>query len=181
MANPIGDSKLEILNMCNSLHRFDSVVRSMTRAILAFEALIASAFTIIVVRKGKQESKDIARVMVFISGEEGIERMVLFGMMCDGGDVVLMLVRFFDTEQTDAVETTDKINDFAAKLDWLFVQGNVVTQETSYTFMMIKLLEKSAPYMWMVGLLMVTSQAPRESSSLNQEMYLQELHIIQGL
>ncbi len=121
----------------------------MIRAVLAYEALIAAAFAIIAVRKGKKESKDIAQVMVFISGEVGIERMVLFGMMCDGGDVVLMLVRFFDTEQTDVAEITDKMNDFAAKLDWLFVQGQVVTQETSYTFMMIKLLEKSAPYMWM--------------------------------
>eukprot|EP00959_Pyramimonas_sp_CCMP1952_P137714 2882474-Pyramimonas_sp.AAC.1 len=76
----------------------------------------------------------------FISGPVGLRRLVLLGMMADGGLEVLQFLRWWDTEKHDISGIQGEINKLVTKLDWLFLQGNVVTFKEGCTHRMLKLL-----------------------------------------
>ena len=140
--SPIHGSK-GIRNLCNGKHRFDSLVKPMVRAVLLFDALLATAVRIMVLRHGQQESADAGAFIVFVSGDIGMERLVLFAMITDAGEICMVLLRFFDTEAYDAADIVKAINAFIKKLDWAFVCGNITDLETSYTYHMLTLLSRT--------------------------------------
>ena len=99
---------------------------------------IATAYKIMVVRRGTQTSRDAADFLIYISGDAGLERLVLIGMLADAGDFVLQLLRFFDTENYDSTAAPRHVNDLVNNLDWAFVRKKIVMQEDSCTSVMLR-------------------------------------------
>ena len=139
--NPIADSGA--LNLSNALHRFDSVLRPVSRSVLLLDGLIASAVKIMILRKGQIEGQDMPDFLLYVAGEIGQERLLLFGMMTDAAAAVMDFLRFFDTESYDAALVRNRVQQLANTLNWAFTEANVVSTEGSYTHRMLMLLAKS--------------------------------------
>lgn len=140
--NPVGDSQL-LQNLSVALHRFDSLLRPLTRFVLLLDAVIAAAFKIRVLRCDRAEGKNAASFLEFVSGELGVERLLCIGMMADAGLICITLLRKFDTEAFDVADTTHELHAFAHALDHAFVQGGIVHIRGSHTHHMMQTLCKS--------------------------------------
>ncbi len=135
----VADASLS--NLSSSLCRFDSLLRPLARVVLLLRPLCRTSFAIISLRVGQTESGDAARWLVFISQEEGMERLLLMGMMSDGGVVIAEVLRYFDTEGYDVAILVCMLACCARKLDYLFVQRQAHTVAPSYTSHMISQLK----------------------------------------
>ena len=139
--NPIADSGAP--NLSNALHRFDSVLRPMSRGVLLLDGLIGSAMKIMWLRKGQVEGQDMEDFLLYVAGEIGLERLLVFGMITDAAEALMDFLRFFDTESYDAALVRNRVQQLAKTLHWAFTEAKVVSTEGSYTHRMLMLLAKS--------------------------------------
>ena len=91
-ACPINGKRIR--DFCSAKHRFDSCQKPFGRMVLMFPALVATAEAIRRGRHGKTDAKDANAWLDELSPEMAIQA----AMMADGGDEVLVLLRFFDEE-----------------------------------------------------------------------------------
>lgn len=144
-SNPIKDSR-HVKSLSNALHRFDSRLRPMTRFVLLMDSILSVAYEISIVRLYQAESRDAISFLEFVSGDPGMERLVLLALFADAGDMTLALLRFFDTEDSDAAQISDKIRKFVNEIDWAFTHGNIIGVAESHTALMMKNLEQTRTF-----------------------------------
>ena len=107
------------------------------RFVLTFNAVVQTAMDIATARHGMEEGCDATDFLRLVEGEEGAQRCLLTAMMCDCGQHTLQLLRFFDSEGSDASEITAQLLDFIHVVDLLFVQKRVHTISGSCTQVMM--------------------------------------------
>ena len=134
----VDDVKLR--NLSNALHRFDSLLRPLFRGVILLEPLIVTAHWVAIQRQGQEVGNDAADFLQFVSGAAGIERLLLMAMMADAGDMCEVLLRYFDTEDSDAAIMTRQIDGLVSKIDWAFVKRKVLTLKDSCTAIMLQKL-----------------------------------------
>ena len=120
-------------------HRFQSTQRPLGRFVLWVDAVLATAHE--VQQRRRLSSPQVAKKAgVFLEGVSE-ERLVLAAMLADGGDEVSGVVRFFDSPNYDAARVTAVLEDFAGKVDSLFLQRRVLSPVScSYTHHMLGVL-----------------------------------------
>ena len=79
-------------------HRFDSSQMPMARAVLRHEANIMTAVQIAAARKGETAALCAEYFLLYISGKEGMQRLLLLAMLTDAGDESAMVLRAQDKE-----------------------------------------------------------------------------------
>lgn len=79
-------------------HRFDSSQMPMARAVLRHEANIMTAVQIAQARKGEFAALCADYFLLYISGKEGMRRLLLLAMLTDAGDESAMVLRAHDKE-----------------------------------------------------------------------------------
>ena len=95
--NPLEDAQgLRILS--NALHSMDSLVEPMSRSCIVLEAVLGTAYKITVLHVDRPAAKDACYFLIFVSGEEGMERLLLLACFTDAGDMALVFLRTFDSE-----------------------------------------------------------------------------------
>ena len=99
-------------HLSNAQHRFDSIVRPLCRLCICLYPFIATAQKIAKLRHGNEEGADAESFLEFISGDEGMVRLVMLGCMADFGKICLRVIRFFDRETFDIAEVGHVLTDF---------------------------------------------------------------------
>ncbi len=117
---PFDTANAGIQNLSSADHRFDSVVFPMTRGVLLFDALVATALHISTHRPYEEEGRDANGFLTYISGEAGEFRLILYAMLADGMAAIIVFVRYWDTEAHDIAAISEQIGILANTLDWLF-------------------------------------------------------------
>ena len=84
--------------------------------VMTLPAMIRTAEEISRVRAGKPEGNDADRFLKFLNAE----RVVQLGMMADGADEAVVLIRIFDDEETDPGRQSDELWMFRRRLELLF-------------------------------------------------------------
>jgi hypothetical protein len=97
-------------------HRYESWAKPFAMVVMTLPAMIRTAEEISLVRAGKPEGNDADRFLKFLNAE----RVVQLGMMADGADEAVVLIRIFDDEQTDPARQSDELWMFRRRLELLF-------------------------------------------------------------
>ena len=100
-------------------HRFESWAKPFAMAVMTLPALIRTAEEISITRAGKAEGKDADDFLIFLNAE----RILQLGMMADGSDEGVVLIRIFDDELTDPAMQADELWMFRRRLELLFGTG----------------------------------------------------------
>lgn len=79
-------------------HRFDSTQMPMARAVLRHEANIMTAIQITQARKGEFAALCAEYFLLYISGKDGMHRLLLLAMLTDAGDESAMVLRAQDKD-----------------------------------------------------------------------------------
>jgi len=133
-----------IRNLKMKKHRFDSLQRPLGRFVLFFDAVVELAVQLAMSRTGRPQ-EDAINFLDYIDEEKCIQ----LAMLADAADeTTSALVRYTDTEAYDAAELHMQITSVLRRLDFLFIQGNVVAE--GYTGHMLDMLS-AAPRGWCVN------------------------------
>ena len=102
------------------------ILQSMTGCqILWFDAIWMSAGDIAVKRNGRPPQKIADQFRTSIT----CEHILQLAMIADAGHESLRVTRFHDEAEYDVSEISNVLQDFVHRLDYLFVQGNVLGGE----------------------------------------------------
>ena len=142
--NPAADSKAKIYSAASASHRFDSVMRDLVRHDLFLDAYCVAAYRISVARHGKDEGNDACDYLEYVSGDEGLLRLTLMGMLADGGDEIFRFLRTWDTESSDPAMTSRVVAAMVKKLDHLFVEGHC--RSMGFTAHVVAALKKTRTF-----------------------------------
>ena len=82
--------------------------------------------------------------LFYISGPQGMLRLLLLAMLSDAGDEGVIVVRCGDTERADPADAAFNIARFVARIEYLFVQGHCVN--CGYTKVMLEFLKHPIIY-----------------------------------
>ena len=85
---------LRLKSLANASHRFDSSLRPLTRFIVLFREICIFAKRLMVVRAGEADAKCAAEFLQYLSGEIGLSRALLLGLLAEAGSISLELIRF---------------------------------------------------------------------------------------
>ena len=61
------------------------------------------------------------------------EELIMLGLLADSGEETIALTRFLDNEDFDKSALAPQLNDFLARTHLLFVDGDVLTMQSSFT------------------------------------------------
>lgn len=98
-----GDSR--VANMRWAKHRHESMVRPLGRSVLNISAQLELAAWVVTTRHGAVEAK-VAKSWLEWMDEE---RYIQACMMADGGDEVMLLLRYMDNEEMAVEESMDRV------------------------------------------------------------------------
>ena len=115
-------------------------MRDLIRHALFLDSYCATAYHIAAARRGNPEGNDACAYLTFVSGNEGLQRLLVMGMMADGGDEIFRFLRAWDTEEVDPSATCRLLGNMAQKLDYLFVQG--YCRELGFTALVLEDLRR---------------------------------------
>lgn len=110
-------------------HRHESMVRPLGRSVLNISAQMELAAWIATTRHGKEEAK-IAKSWLEWMNEE---RYIQACMMADGGDEVMMLLRYMDNEEMPVEESMERVWLLKKHLYFLFGPERGCTKVGGYT------------------------------------------------
>ena len=99
-----------IKHMSYAKQRVDSEMTPAGRFILFFEAMLMTAITISIERKGRVEAEEAELFLAFITAEH----VVQLGMWGELGNEVLKLARFLDTEAYDLAALSERSTSFSS-------------------------------------------------------------------
>jgi hypothetical protein len=125
-------------------HRFDSCQVALARHVVRTEGVIKLALQIAEVRKGEQEALRSNYYLLYISGRDGMLRLLLLAMLADAGDEGIIVIRSVDTERANPSEIACDIATFVARIQYLFMEGHCV--EHGYTNIMLGFLKRGIIY-----------------------------------
>ena len=125
-------------------HRFDSTQMPLAKAVLRHRASIMTALQIARVRKGDHPATCANYYLLFISGSEGIKRLLLLAMLADAGDESAMVLRAADKTHSDPADTAFMIESYVRRIQTLFLEGSCL--RTGYTQVMMESLKKPIVY-----------------------------------
>jgi hypothetical protein len=130
----------DIKHLRYAKQRVDSEMTPTGRFILFFDALTMTAINIATLRRGKAEGREADAYLRGITEE----KVLSVAMWADGGDEALLLARFLDTEKSDSARIGGEVDDFIAKVSYLFVHANVVN--SGYTAAALRLLMRKRTF-----------------------------------
>ena len=108
-SNPTSTRYLRSLSLAK--HRFDSSSKPFCRAVVFFEALLATTQQVADERKGKQEGKEAIALLSTITEEE----CITLATLADAGEEAILLSRFLDDEEFDKSSLAPQLTDFLAR------------------------------------------------------------------
>ena len=111
-----------VKNFCFARHRFDSLVKPLSRAVLAFPALLRTADQIVRLRHGKDEVKAAKAFLEWIT----TPRIILLAALADAGQEAIELVRFLDRESVPTEDVPWHVSALLQRITMLFVDGQAV-------------------------------------------------------
>ena len=129
-----------IKHMSYAKQRVDSEMTPAGRFILFFEAMLMTAITISIERKGRVEAEEAELFLAFITAEH----VVQLGMWGELGNEVLKLARFLDTEAYDLAALSERVDEFLQRIACLFTDGHV--REVGYTHAALRILKKTVTF-----------------------------------
>ncbi len=99
LAKSPGDVNINTLTSGIKKHRFDSTQMPLARAVLRHHAMIMTALQIARVRRREFPGECAEYFLLYISGLEGVRRLLLLAMLVDAGDESAMVLRVQDKEK----------------------------------------------------------------------------------
>jgi hypothetical protein len=108
-----------VKNFCFARHRFDSMVKPLSRAVLAFPALLRTADQIVRLRHGKPEGKAALEFLDWIT----TPRVILLAALADASQEAIELVRFLDRESVPTEDVPWRVSALLQRVTMLFVDG----------------------------------------------------------
>ncbi len=120
--NPENVELSHIRNMSNAKHRFDSALRPLIRLIVLFDEICLLAKKVCILRQGNDIGKDFQNFIEFMSGQQGIARALLIGLMAEAGEISLEFIRFLDTEAYEVSDLNFALAQWARRTQVLFMQ-----------------------------------------------------------
>ena len=108
-----------VTNFCFARHRFDSLVKPLSRAVLAFPALLRTADQIVRLRHGKDEVKAAKAFLEWIT----TPRIILLAALADAGQEAIELVRFLDRESVPTEDVPWRVSALLQRITMLCVDG----------------------------------------------------------
>ena len=109
-----------IKNLQFRKHRFDSVQKPTSRAVLFIDALIATAIWATVHRRGQRDAVCAEKFLKFIDER----KLILLSMIADAADECIQVVRFLDTESYDLSELLLQLQTCMSRLHYLFIEDS---------------------------------------------------------
>ena len=107
-------------------------------------APVLTALQIARVRKGENPATCANYYLLFISGSEGIKRLLLMAMLADAGDESAMVLRAADQTHSDPANAAFWIASYSRRIQILFLEGACL--RTGYTKVMLETLRKPMVY-----------------------------------
>ena len=133
-------------NMRCRAHRFESQLTPLSRLVIDIDALISTATRIDIDRRETSAHQALqARTFLITLSNKNL---LLVALMADAGDEVLVLIRFFDSEEVDASCISVTIQRFIDRIAYLFIDGNVWTSY-GHTTTMLDYLKQQRAFMVM--------------------------------
>ena len=124
--------------------RFESTQTPLARAIIRHRANIDTAIQIARARKGETEAVVAEYFLMYVSGAEGLRRMLLLGMLADAGDESACLVRHRDVDLSDSSEVSYWVAAYVRRCQFLFLEGGCL--QTGFTQVILQILRKPVVY-----------------------------------
>jgi len=124
--------------------RFESTQTPLARAVVRHHANIDTATQIARARKGEREAMVAEYFLMYVSGAEGLRRMLLLGMLADAGDESACLVRHRDVDLSDSAEVSYWIAAYVRRCQFLFLEGGCL--RTGFTQVILQILRKPVVY-----------------------------------
>ena len=85
-------------------------MRPLIRFIVFFPELLTLAKQVMVVRAGDEDTHHFGNVLRYLSGEDGLARALMIGLLAEAGSISLELIRFFDSDTFDVSALTQAIS-----------------------------------------------------------------------
>ena len=124
--------------------RFESTQTPLARACVRHHANIDTALQIARARKGEAEATVAEYFLMYVSGVQGLRRMLLLGMLADAGDESALLVRARDVDLSDSSELSYLVAAFVRRIQFLFLEGGCL--QTGFTQAVLRVLRKPVMY-----------------------------------
>ncbi len=118
--------------------RFNSTAKPSGRAILWFEAVVATCYEVRVIRKGRVPAKTAQSFLSWI----GSEKLLQMAMLADANVEALAQLRAFDTEASGAAALKSGLEHFLARIEFLFVEKGCGMADVGYTSIAIQILRR---------------------------------------
>ena len=134
--NPTSTRYIRSLSMAH--HRWDSTSKPFCRVVVFLEAYLATCQQLCDQKKGSAEGKEANAFLQQISEEE----LVMLGLLADSGEETIALTRFLDNEDFDKSALAPQLNDFLSRIHLLFVDGDVLTMQSSFTAHVLEFLKQ---------------------------------------
>ena len=97
--------------------------------VVFLEAYLATCQQLADQKRGTAEGKEAEAFLKQINEEE----LVTLGLLADSGEETIALTRFLDNEDFDKSALAPQLNDFVSRIHLLFVDGDVLTMQSSLT------------------------------------------------
>ena len=125
--NPTSTRYIRSLSMAP--HRWDSTSKPFCRVVVFLEAYLATCQQLADQKRGSAEGREAVAFLEQISEEE----LIMLGLLADSGEETIALTRFLDNEDFDKSALAPQLNDFVSRIHLLFVDGDVLTMQSSFT------------------------------------------------
>ena len=104
-------------------HRYDSTQMPLARQVMRHQATVATAIQLAQAFKGERVALCSEYYLLYVSGQEGIRRLLILAMLADAGDEASLLVRSQDESQSDPANTAFCVASFVRRVQALFLEG----------------------------------------------------------
>ena len=125
-------------------HRYDSTQMPLARQVLRHQANVATAIQLAQAYKGDHIALCCEYFLFYVSGQEGIRRLLLLAMLADAGDEASLLVRAQDESMADPANTAFLVASFVRRVQALFLEGSC--WRAGFTEIMLETLKKPMGY-----------------------------------
>ena len=127
-------------------HRFESYLSPMARFVMDFDAFLALAIKISILRHDTVPGQN-ARFFLETINEE---ICVMIALLCECGDECLLLLRIYDVEAPDSTRTVKIIRNFLDRIAFLFLHRGVL-KTGGYLNHMLNTLKKQRTFKFSWG------------------------------
>ena len=103
-------------------HRFESYLSPMSRFVTDFDAFLAVAVKISILRHDTVPGQNARFFLETIN----IEMLIMIALLCECGDECLALLRIYDVEAPDSASTVKIIRNFLDRIAYLFLKKGVL-------------------------------------------------------